>query len=189
MALSRWPLPWRAAVRRAEPLPLGETEAERCCWERREGRLRSVGREGVCEPAGKAGGEVGEAGVGVGGIVLYRRVVVRQGAVGASARSGYAGGLNDDRRLVGAVVGVAVDVGRIDVLRGPATADVPEDGAAAAGLLVFWSLWDDGGGRGRGGRGAAGGVDHRLGAVAVGLEELGQLGARAGARRRSRGGR
>ena len=29
----------------AEPLPLGETEAERCCWERREGRLRSVEEE------------------------------------------------------------------------------------------------------------------------------------------------
>ena len=26
----------------AEPLPLGETDAERCCWERRDGRLRSV---------------------------------------------------------------------------------------------------------------------------------------------------
>ena len=58
----------------------------------------------MCEPAGKAG-------VGIGGIVLYRRAVVRQGAVRASAWSGYAGGLDDERRLVGAVV-VMGDVGR-----------------------------------------------------------------------------
>ena len=45
MALSRWPFPWRAAVRRADPLPFGDTEAERCCWERRVGRLRSVEEE------------------------------------------------------------------------------------------------------------------------------------------------
>ena len=49
MALSIWPLPCRAAVRSAEPLPFGETDAERCCWERSEGRLRSVEElEKVC---------------------------------------------------------------------------------------------------------------------------------------------
>ena len=115
----------------------------------------------MSEPPREARWEVGETGVGARGVVLQRDIV-RQRALGASAWSGYAGGLNNDRRLVRVVLAVLGSVDEIDVLGASAARDVAEDGPSARGLLVFWRL-GDGGARGGGtGGGTAGGVDQRL---------------------------
>ena len=124
-----------------------------------------VGRgraEGVGKPAREASREVRQACVVAWRVVLYRRIIVRQGAFRTCAWPRHRRGLDNDRRLVGAVFAVLGDVARVDVLRVSAAGRVPENGPSAASLLVFWGLWDRGdGGRGAGGR-TAGGVDHRL---------------------------
>ena len=155
-----------------------------------EAEVSGGGAEGMGKPPGEPGGKVGYAGVRSGRIVLYRRIIVRKGTFGTCAWPRHRRGLDNDRRLVGAVLEVLGYVGGIDVLGLPAAGRIPEYRAATAGLLVFWRLGNDWA-RGRGaGSGTAGGVDHRLGAVAVGLgEEFGELGTMAGACRRRRRGR